>query len=102
MQKYLNFTFSDQSTWRIPVQVIFEHRVGYLQSLKTYSDQDAYSETIERFEKHPHEIIAHVFSFMRWSDFKTVAVQVEVPVRPDYEKEFIFSRPQFFEDTHNA
>lgn len=91
MKKYLLIEMPDFSVWRVPTQIIAEHRIVYYFKVYGISREQAVAETKELFTQHPFYIEDWAANNMDWAGVKAHAVQVSGS-EVDYQEGWINGR----------
>ena len=85
MFKYITVEFSNGTMFKIPVDVIVQHKTSYF--VKKYGSN--FDCDFKRdFEENPYEAYYWAADYMTWDEIKGSASLVRVPKEPDFSKEF--------------
>ncbi|WP_422923068.1 hypothetical protein [Singulisphaera sp. PoT] len=90
MAKYLRVTFSDNTVWDVPIEVIARSRAEhYADEFGNDVERSYREDSLPLLEASDSEVYEWASNNMNWSDMKAAAIQQpSLPVAVDYEEEW--------------
>ncbi|WP_422928638.1 hypothetical protein [Singulisphaera sp. PoT] len=90
MAKYLRVTFSDNTVWDVPIEVIARSRAEhYADEFGNDVERSYREDSLPLLEASDSEVYEWAINNMNWSDMKAAAIQQpSKPLVVDYEEEW--------------